>query len=317
MQPDHLSYTHVYSSTIRGDLPISFDLYLKVAGKYILYCKEGEKLEGERLERLQTKNFERLFLKTEDMAKYQKYLTQNIDRAFNTSESMPLSQRVEIIQGYLEAALFDVFHHPTHQEFYRVLKKGAQRFQDFLKAYPLSLKHLVAFKNPHLRITQHSVNVAAWSYYISQSMDVNSEALDHLMLGALLHDLALINTSLPLYRPRAEMSLNEHKQYHSHSTQGADLLAKTGFCPDEVIEIVANHHEQVNGEGFPNKKAEKQLSPLSQIVATANAFDRLLSFEQMSPRKATKQFLIDSMGLYSLEVLKALQVVIRDQQLLD
>jgi hypothetical protein len=45
-------FTSVRVSTLRGDLRIPFDVYVKVAGKFILYCRSGSSFEGVRLERL-------------------------------------------------------------------------------------------------------------------------------------------------------------------------------------------------------------------------------------------------------------------------
>lgn len=51
-------YLPIRVSTLRGDLQISFDTYVLINQKYILFCRKGDSFEGERLSRLKKKNSE-------------------------------------------------------------------------------------------------------------------------------------------------------------------------------------------------------------------------------------------------------------------
>lgn len=311
------SFSHIRTGTLRGDLPIDFDVYLQVAGKFILYCKQGENFEGERLERLKRKNIERLFVHSDQAQNYQNYLNKNIDRAFNTSASLSLTQRAEIIQGYVEAATQDLLQEPHEKPYYKVLKKAVINLQDFLLNDKNALAALLSIKNTHRAVAQHSVNVAALAIEMCHDLDIpRGEARDCIALGALLHDLDHETNRLSLDKDLSNYSPAERDLYIWHSHRGADRLLTAGFYELEVIDIVQNHHELVDGSGYPDKKTEKKLTFSSQIVGTANAFERLISFQQLSIKDALKKFLIEAMGLHSLPVLQALQRVLKSNQLI-
>ena len=61
-------------STLRGDQQITFDVYVRVAGKYILYCREGDSFEGERLERLVSKRLTKMYIRKEQLPLYDAYI---------------------------------------------------------------------------------------------------------------------------------------------------------------------------------------------------------------------------------------------------
>ena len=75
MQQD---YTPIRVSTLRGDLKIPFDAYVRVAGKYILYLRKGDSFEGKRLNKLKEKKLRTMFIPFDSLKHYRSYMTENI-----------------------------------------------------------------------------------------------------------------------------------------------------------------------------------------------------------------------------------------------
>jgi hypothetical protein len=73
---------------------------------------------------------------------------------------------------------------------------------------------------------------------------------------------------------------------------------------------VSFHEEKIDGSGFAGKK-EKELDPLVLVAATANSFDHYLKYGHLDPKEALKKILIDKMGLYPLDVMRALQEALK------
>ena len=72
-------------STLRGDTKISFDTYVNIAEKNILFCRKGDSFEGERLNRLKKKKLKKMFILKEQEEDYRNYLTKNIEEAYDTT----------------------------------------------------------------------------------------------------------------------------------------------------------------------------------------------------------------------------------------
>ena len=86
-------------STLRGDLKIPFNAYVQVAGKHIMYCREGDSFEGYRLNRLRDKKIKKLFIALEQESLYRQYVQTSIDLAYDVKSRVPLETRAEVVLG--------------------------------------------------------------------------------------------------------------------------------------------------------------------------------------------------------------------------
>ena len=75
---------------------------------------------------------------------------------------------------------------------------------------------------------------------------------------------------------------------------------------ETVINIIAQHEECINGSGFPLKLNEAKMDPLAIIVGTANALDRLITFEGVKLDQAVKALMVNSVGKYPLNQIQML-----------
>ena len=57
-----MDYTTIRVSTLRGDQKINFDAYLKIGEKMVLYVRQGDSFEGDRLKRLKEKKLKKMFI---------------------------------------------------------------------------------------------------------------------------------------------------------------------------------------------------------------------------------------------------------------
>src|SRR5690349_17545295 len=119
-------YTPIRVSTLRGDIKIPFDVFVRVAGKYILYCRQGSSFEGERLARLKSKKLKQMFIRPEDEIPYAQYLEESIDSAYRGGKSLDI--RAEVIQGFQQAAAEQYMEDPNQEFFYNHIKSSMQRF---------------------------------------------------------------------------------------------------------------------------------------------------------------------------------------------
>ncbi|MNT52868.1 hypothetical protein D3C72_1899160 [compost metagenome] len=77
-----------------------------------------------------------------------------------------------------------------------------------------------------------------------------------------------------------------------------------------VINIIAQHEETSNGTG-PKGLREKDMDPLAVIVSSANAMDRLITFENVPKAEAAKKLMIDHVGKHPLNHIQMLNDIMR------
>lgn len=123
-------------------------------------------------------------------------------------------------------------------------------------------------------IYNHSVNVSVMAILLAKELGVPQAAIKSIGVGCLFHDIGKLEipskvTLKPDPLTAAELSfLQEHPNYGEKIVRNAKLDAG-------VIAIVTQHHEYIDGSGYPHKLKEDKISPLAQLVAIVNLYDNL------------------------------------------
>ncbi len=135
----------------------------------------------------------------------------------------------------------------------------------------------------------HSLNTAVLSLMIGTQCGFDEHQLKELALGALFHDIGKTRIPKNILNKTSPLKGHELKLYELHPAYGVDLLSKIYMLPG-VMQIVYQHHEAVNGSGYPKKLKKEEISKASRIVSIANVYDNLcnkLDFENaLTPYEA-------------------------------
>ena len=136
--------------------------------------------------------------------------------------------------------------------------------------------HLMSDKVAGDDIFNHALNVCLLSMMIGKELQLPAAEVKLLGLGALLHDVGqaeipghIKNKTSPLTRPEAALM-------REHCARGVTLGKQLGL-PGEALLIIAQHHEHLDGTGYPKMLREPQLSQLARIVAVVEAYEDLCS----------------------------------------
>jgi HD-GYP domain-containing protein (c-di-GMP phosphodiesterase class II) len=301
-------------STLRGDLPISFDVYVRVADKYILYCRQGESFEDKRLQRLKEKKIKQLYIASSSEGDYRRYLSYNIEAAYAGVPEKPVETRAQIAQGLQQAATEDMLENSTIELQYDVFNGDTARYIRFVLEENQALRAILKIENSNNSIAHHGVNVATLALSLAQLVGVKEkERLQRLAVGCLLHDLEHTYSGLNVARPLSQLNPPELEIYQRHPLSGVNRINAVSFYHPTVIKIMLSHHEYIDGSGFPDHCKENDLDELVLIAAVCDSYDRLINFEGMKPKEAIKQLLISKVGLLKLDYMQALATLLKDR----
>jgi putative nucleotidyltransferase with HDIG domain len=295
-------------STLRGDQKIDFDAYIKINDKFILYLKSGDSFEGDRLKRLKSKKLKKMFILPDSEEKYRDYLHRNIEMAYDKSSGKSIENRAEIIQGNQQSNAEAVMENPENEVAYKETKDAAAKFVQFLdQEDPSSFKTIMSIENPDQNIAHHGVTVSTLAIALARKLNITDPKLLQLLsLGALLHDFEHFHSGLSIARPLSDFTAEEMKVYKTHPMAGAQKVQDKKHFDTTVINIIVQHEEFVDGKGFPNGIPESKLDPLSVIVSSCNALDRLVTFEKVAKKEAVRKLMITGVGKYPLNHIQLL-----------
>lgn len=119
------------------------------------------------------------------------------------------------------------------------------------------------------RVTRHSISIA-------QAMGLAPKELDIIRRGCLLHDVGKIGTPVSILDKAGKLTEEELKIMQEHVTIGGRILEPVPGL-SESMPIVLQHHEWVNGGGYPYGLTGEQITLHARIVAVADCFDALVS----------------------------------------
>lgn len=308
-----MEYIPVRVSTFRGDQPTQFDVFVRINEKYILYVRRGDNFKGERLKRLRAKKLRKMYILAESEVDYIGYLEGNINTAYNSNSSMDMATRAEVIQGAQEANVEEVFENPDNQTAYNAAKIGAGKYVDFLSASPEGLATMLALTTEEPTLAHHGVTIATLAIGLAQRLnkDIEAEQLQALTLGALLHDIGHTDQPYNWNQPLEKMSPEHLALYKGHAERGAKKVEDKPFFDPRVAAIIGQHHEFIDGTGFPQKLMQKNTDPLAVIVSVCESYERLSQINGLSRREALTQLTVNRVGQHPLNYIQELQNLIK------
>lgn len=156
-------------------------------------------------------------------------------------------------------------------------KQIAKDIIDDLTSNPNLLINLVDIKNIDTYTYQHSVNVGILSLVIGIESRLSKSELQPLFLGALLHDIGKALIPKEIIEKTAPLEVEELSLYNSHPSLGYHYLKENFSNPVAVTNAVLQHHERLDGSGYPKGLTETVISKFAKIIAIADTYDTLTS----------------------------------------
>jgi HD-GYP domain-containing protein (c-di-GMP phosphodiesterase class II) len=174
------------------------------------------------------------------------------------SQAFWLSLERDHISGYVSSW---IGHDSSKEIDFKDLKSIAQIFS-----------HIVDAKSSFTK--EHSEGVAALARRLGELFFLSEHTCDMLEMAGLLHDLGKLRVPDHLLEKNAKLTREEYLAIQRHSFDTYDIIKNIkGF--EEVAQWASQHHERVDGSGYPYGYTEKKLSLEARIVAVADVFQAL------------------------------------------
>ncbi|MFT3894048.1 MAG: GAF domain-containing protein [Anaerolineales bacterium] len=122
----------------------------------------------------------------------------------------------------------------------------------------------------------HSQRVSDFSVAIGRQLELSPSNLHQLRVGALLHDIGKIGIPDSILSKPGHLTTEEINKMKEHPAIGANIMKNVRLMREE-LPALAEHHEHIDGTGYPNGLAGDQISKFGRIVAVADVFDALTS----------------------------------------
>lgn len=137
------------------------------------------------------------------------------------------------------------------------------------------IMNLIMLQDHDQDMYHHPLNVLVLSMLLGSSAGLDPATLRLLGLGALLHDIGKVQVPSTILLKTTPLSGPEQALFQRHPRYGNELVQKVAGFPPVVLDIIHQHHELLDGSGYPDGRRGEQLSRAVRIVTLVNLYDNL------------------------------------------
>ena len=123
----------------------------------------------------------------------------------------------------------------------------------------------------------HSVNTSALALSVGRHLGYDRTSLLQLGTGTLLHDIGKTLIPVEILNKPGRYEADEFEIMKQHALRGAEILSNTTGLTDIFLKPALEHHERVDGTGYPHKRAKQDLSQFGLIAAIVDIYDAVTS----------------------------------------
>jgi HD-GYP domain-containing protein (c-di-GMP phosphodiesterase class II) len=169
----------------------------------------------------------------------------------------------------------------------------------------LNLSHIKVYDD---YLYSHVVNVAMLALIIGKQLRLKPDEQHNLGIAALLHDYGMVKLDREVYDHSRDLSPEDWEQVKQHPAYGVEMLQNAEQITPEILRGVLEHHERLDGSGYPYQKRDQDLGWFGRIIAVADVYDACISkrkYRDPLTPTLTLQTLLRGSQLFDLQVLQA------------
>jgi HD-GYP domain-containing protein (c-di-GMP phosphodiesterase class II) len=235
-----------------------------------ILLNEGVQLDSRLLQRLIGMNIHYIYIqdkKTEDLTLH-----------------YPISMKLRRKAILSIEKHFEEFEADRHFSKVLVLEKAAKSLIKIIREIQSEIKDsqdLLAllsdvYTYDHYIFT-HSLNVTMYSLAIGMKLKLKEQELETLGLGAILHDVGKVKIPEEILMKPSKLTDDEFTQIKRHTVEGFELLRNIPSVTLLAAHCAYQHHERLNGSGYPRGIKGNEIHPFGKIIAVADVFDAVTS----------------------------------------
>lgn len=220
---------------------------------------------------------------------------------------MPVEVKSRIIKAGGRKLMLSVIHDITERKrTEEELRQTSERLQRAIEGTINAVALTTEFRDPYTAGHQH--RVAKLACVIARELGLPEEQIEGVRVAGTLHDIGKIYVPAEILSRPGRLRQNEINLVKDHAQVGYDLLNKIEF-PWPVARIVFQHHERMDGSGYPMGISGGEILIEAQIMGVADVVEAMASHRPYRPALSVEEALLEILQqkgvLYSPDVVEA------------
>jgi putative two-component system response regulator len=171
------------------------------------------------------------------------------------------------------------------EETAKELRKNAAHFQKAMEGFVKAIALAVEMRDPYT--AGHQSRVSDLACAMGRELGLSEARIYGLRMASVIHDLGKITIPGEILCKPGRLSGPEYEMVRTHVQSGYDILKNIDF-PWPLADIVMQHHERMDGSGYPRGLAGEDILIEARIIAVADVFETIGSHRPYRPSLGIK-----------------------------
>ncbi|MFC1528298.1 HD-GYP domain-containing protein [Candidatus Latescibacterota bacterium] len=272
------TYFPIHPQILRIDTDLTFTIFEKNGDDgYEIFHNAGDVYTASVHGTIFNKSISELYVKDSEKELYTRYLEDNFDILFSDPFIDAIS-KIKFSHELITSIAFLLLQKPDFDKIIRY-KKVIRILTDFAFNHEDAITHLISLTTPSALKHNHMVNVGIYGMGLAKELGLDQEShnLAEIAAGFFMHDIGYSAIPKHIQEKQGRLSDSDWQLIRKHPELGYKLLEKFYCLTDETGKIVLQHHERINGSGYPKSLKKDQIHSYSKICSIADIFDSLTS----------------------------------------
>ncbi|MCK4309094.1 MAG: PAS domain S-box protein [Candidatus Atribacteria bacterium] len=160
------------------------------------------------------------------------------------------------------------------------IKQGYKKLQRTMEATINTISKIIEARDPYT--AGHQLKVSKLANSIAQEMKLPEDKIEGMRIAALVHDIGKINIPAEILSKPSKLNEMEFSLIKNHPKTGYDILKTIDF-PWPVARIVLQHHEKIDGSGYPQGQKSNKILLEAKIIGVADVVEAMSSHRPYRP----------------------------------
>lgn len=154
----------------------------------------------------------------------------------------------------------------------KTLEKNLEEARQLMLQTVSALEAVIRIRDPYT--AEHQRNVAGLSSAIAEELNLDDDMKTAIFIAASLHDIGKMNIPIDILNKPGKISDLEFGIIAGHSQTGYEVIKNIHF-PWSIDEIILQHHEKMDGSGYPNKLKGDEIHLAARIICVADVVEAM------------------------------------------
>ena len=244
-----------------------------------ILIQQGTQLEGHYIQYLEEHGINSIFIQEGEDDGLSVELSEKAKRAVERTrveDPAKLSLREDVKKRVGEGVRF-LYDNTSSEHFLETTNNVSEELIRAINKYDAVAIDIAQLKISDEYTFKHSVDVASLSMIIGKKYGLKRDQMREIGIAGLLHDVGKSKIPKEILNKPGKLTDEEFQKMKFHSLYGYRILEENSGFPVSIKSGVLQHHEKMNGRGYPMGVSAEKIHPYARIISVADVYDALVT----------------------------------------